>query len=107
VTLGKVTDRAVGLLIDPRNDELGQRLTGLVEHAERAVAGVDQLAGGIDDALQRRGEVQVGPDRHRGIDQLTQPRAPGDRPPGHHPMLRRGQDLRPSPASGTTWMLDS
>ena len=48
------------LVVDADGDELRQLRAGLVEHPERAVAGVDQLDGALDDPPQHRRQVEVG-----------------------------------------------
>src|SRR5204863_1125367 len=53
--------RPLGLAYAHR-DELAQGAAGLVEHAERTVAGMDQFRRRLDDALQRSGDIEVGPD---------------------------------------------
>ena len=93
VALRLLTDRPVGVVVDPGDDELGEGAARRVEHAEGAVAGVDELAGGVDDALQGRGQVEVGPDGHHGVDEAVEPGAPDGVARGHGPMLREGQTV--------------
>ena len=44
---------------------------GVVEHAEGAVAGVDQTDGGFDDAAQHARRVEVGAQDQHGVEQLV------------------------------------
>ena len=69
---GQVADLVVVLLVDADGDELGEPRPGLVEHPERAVAGVDELDGALDDAPQHGGQVEIEPDREHGVEQLPQ-----------------------------------
>jgi hypothetical protein len=50
----EIADRRVRLGVDPGGEEALQPLTGLVDHAERRVAGLRQLRGRLDDPLQER-----------------------------------------------------
>jgi hypothetical protein len=61
------------LLAQPGGDELLQVLTGLVEHAQGAVAGADQVHRGGDDPPQHGGQVQLAADREDGVEQPLQP----------------------------------
>ena len=72
VALGQVTDRPAGLVVDADGDELREARARLVEDAERAVAGVDQVDRGLDDALQHRGQVEVAADREHRVEQLAE-----------------------------------
>ena len=93
VPLGPLADRPVRVVVEPGDEELVEAVSRHVGHAEGAVAGVDELARGVDDALQGRGEVEVRPDGHHGVDELVQPGAPDGIARGHGPMLREGRDL--------------
>ena len=96
VTLGQNTDGAERLVVDSGDDELGQRPTGPIEHTERAVAGVHEVACGIDDALEGRGEVEIRPDGHHGVHEVSQPGAPGgSAAPDHSAMVFRPLGCRP------------
>ena len=44
----------------------------VVEHAERAVAGVDEVDRACDDALQHGRQVEVAADREHGVEQLAE-----------------------------------
>ena len=66
--LGAATDNAV--VADC--DELRQPGARLVEHADGAVAGVDQVDGGLHDALQHGGQVEVAAHREDGVEQLAE-----------------------------------
>ena len=46
--------------VEPRHDELGDLLAGVVEDAEGPVAGVRQGEGLLDDMAEQRVQVQVG-----------------------------------------------
>lgn len=61
------------LLAQAGGDELLQVLTGLVEHAQGAVAGADQIHRGGDDAPQHGGQVQLAADGEDGVEQPLQP----------------------------------
>ena len=54
VPLGQITDERMRVVIDPDGDELGQPGAGFVEHAERAVAGIDQPDRRLDDPSEHR-----------------------------------------------------
>ena len=60
-----------GLVVDADRDELREAGAGVVEHAQRAVAGVDERHRALDDPLEHRGDVEVGTDRQDGVEQLT------------------------------------
>ena len=62
----------------PTGDELDQARVGVVEHAERAVARVDELGGELDDAVEDDGQAELGADGDDGVEQP--PQAVGDRP---------------------------
>ena len=68
----QVTDLGVQLRVDAVRDELGEQLIG-ADHAERAVAGADHVAGGDDDPLQRAAQVQVRADADDGVEQCAEP----------------------------------
>jgi hypothetical protein len=55
--------------------------TGLVEHAEGAVAGVDQVDGTLHDPPEHRRQVEVAADGEDGVQQLSE--APGTRDLDH------------------------
>ena len=65
-------DRGAGLLVDADGDEGGQA-TRAVDHAERAVAGVGQMHGDLDDAVQDGLEVQVAADGQDGLQETVHP----------------------------------
>ena len=52
--LGRSPIASVRLVVHADGDELGQARAGLVEHAQGAVAGVDQGDRGLDDVAQDR-----------------------------------------------------
>ena len=62
---------AIAVVVDAHGDELGQPGPRPVEHPERAVAGVDEIGGGLDDAAQHDRQAQLGPDRHDGVEEAT------------------------------------
>ena len=65
-----------GLVVEADGDELRQRGPGLVEHTERAVASVGDDRGGLDDASQSGGQIQVPAQADHGFEELSQaPRA--------------------------------
>ena len=78
VALGQVADRGPILLVDADGDELRQAGAGVVEHAQGAVAGIDELGGALHDPPQHRRQVEIGADRHHRVEELTQ--ASGRRP---------------------------
>jgi hypothetical protein len=53
-------------------DELGQAAV-VADHAERAVAGLDQRHRGLDDLAEHDLQVQVGADRDDGFQQGMDP----------------------------------
>jgi hypothetical protein len=62
------------LRIDAVVDEAAEVLALLVDDAQRPVAGVDEPAGGDDDTLQHRLEVEVLRDREDRLEQTSEPR---------------------------------
>jgi hypothetical protein len=58
---GRVTDGRRRLRVDPDMDELAEA-TGVVEHSERTIGGIDQLDGRLHDPAQGRAELQAGSD---------------------------------------------
>ena len=96
VTLGQVADRTARVVVDADGDELGEARARLVEHAERAVGGVDEVDGAADDAPQHRRQVEVGADRQHGVEQLT-PAAVRRRA---HSAASVGRTVRRSPTGG-------
>ena len=73
VTLGKGSDGVVGDVVHADRDELSETDTSLVEDAERAVAGADQLDGRLDDSMQHRLEIEQ---MHDYLDALDFPLFP-------------------------------
>ena len=59
-------------VVDARGEELGQRGAGLVEHAEGAVAGVDELGRGLHDAAQDDRETQLRADRDDRLEEVLE-----------------------------------
>ena len=51
----------LSLVVDADGDELGEPGAGLVEHAERAVAGVDELGRRLGDAPSTTGRSRSDP----------------------------------------------
>lgn len=72
VTFGQVADLAVGLVVDAHRQELGQPRARRVEHAESAVARIDEVRGQLDDARQGLGEVEARSDGDDRVEQLPQ-----------------------------------
>ena len=64
--------------VDAVRDELEQLPVG-ADHAQRAVAGADELAGRLHDPLQGAAQVEVGADADDRVQQGPQPL-----PAGHH-----------------------
>ena len=85
VSLGQVPDAPVGLVVHPDGDELGQPVATLVEHAQSAVAGVDQLDGRLDDPAQDAGRVAVRSEGDDGVEQLVQAAGTGHLGHGANP----------------------
>jgi hypothetical protein len=89
VALGELADAVVGRVIHPDRDELRQAGSGVVEHAESAIAGVDQTDGRFHDPSQHGGGVEIrAEDQHR-IEQLPETLRSGG--------LRHGRTLRGRP----------
>ena len=87
---GQVPDSLGDHRGDTDVDELGQAAVG-GEHAQRRVAGADEVAGGDGDAVQHVGQGQPAVDHLVGAQQAAQP-ALG----GHHllgPLHQLGQKL--------------
>ena len=70
--LRRRADLGACLVVDADGDELRQAGPGLVEHAQRAVAGVDQRDRALDDPLEDCGQVEIRPERQYGIEQLPE-----------------------------------
>ena len=68
----EIADGPVGLVVEAGGDELDEAGPRLVEEAERAIASVHQVGGGVDDALQHCLQVEVGADRQHRLHQLAQ-----------------------------------
>ena len=99
MALRELPDRRVRLAVDADRDELDQPVARLVEHAERAVRGIDRLGCGLDDRVQDGVQVEVGPDREDRIEQPFE--LPFDLPviAAFHPVTVRGRS--PAPRKGT------
>ena len=67
VPLGQVADERVRLVVDPYGDELREPRAGVVEHAQRAVAGIDEPDGRLDDPSEHRGEVEIRAEGEHGV----------------------------------------
>jgi hypothetical protein len=72
VASGQVPDRPVCVRVDTHGEELGEAGPALVEHAQCAVAGVDEFGGRGDDPLQHRRQVEIGADRHDAVEEATE-----------------------------------
>ncbi len=70
-SLGERSDASARLVLDADGDELRKAGTGVVEHAQRAVAGVDEGDRGLDDPLEHGRDVEVGTDRQDGVEELA------------------------------------
>jgi hypothetical protein len=66
-----MADPVAGGLVYAGVDELGEHPVG-ADHAERAVPGVDQADGGLDDPPQGRGQLQAAGHPHHGVQQVVQ-----------------------------------
>jgi len=84
----RVSDRASLGVGDAARDELDEMLAVRRKHAQRAISGVDHVAGRGDDPRQHLGELEVGADGHDAIEQSGQSR------------LRLACSRRPSPQLG-------
>ena len=65
-------DGVLLLVGQAHGDELVQRAAVLAQHAQRAVLGVDQDAGLLNEPTQDHGQVQLGVEDHDGLEQATQ-----------------------------------
>ena len=74
-SLGERADRLAGGIVDADGDEVGNLASVLVEHAERAVLGVDERYRGLGDAPQHGVQVEIGSDHQHCVQELAQ--APG------------------------------
>jgi hypothetical protein len=72
VTLGERADGVHGGLIHADGDELHEVLAGLVEHAERPVAGVNEVGRRLGDATQHDRQAEVGSHRADGVEEPLQ-----------------------------------
>ena len=77
MALGELPDGAVRLVVETDRDELREAGAGVVEHAEGAVGGVDEVDRAVHDPLQHRGQIEVRADREDGIEELAQAARPG------------------------------
>src|SRR4051794_23426017 len=91
MALGQRTDGLANLVADPDGDELRETRAFRVQDPERAVLGIYQSPGSLDDPPQHRREIQVGADRHDGVEQLTQAARPGEATRRHIPESRSPQ----------------
>ena len=57
--LGQVTDERVHVVVDPHGDELREPCAGVVEHAQRSVAGIDQSDRRLDDPSEHRQRIEI------------------------------------------------
>ncbi|GAA3337127.1 hypothetical protein GCM10020358_12240 [Amorphoplanes nipponensis] len=73
----EIADPGVRGGVDAVRDEVGELHVG-PDDAERAVAGAGQRARGLDDALQRAAQVEVGADADDRVQQGAQPLPAGD-----------------------------
>ena len=70
------------VVVDAHRDELGQPGVGLVEHSERAVAGVDELGRRLRDAPEDDRQIQLGPDGQHSASSRRSCFGPAAQPPG-------------------------
>jgi hypothetical protein len=92
-SFGERPDAGAGLVVDADRDELREAGAGVIEHAQRAVAGVDERHRALDDPLEHGDDVEVGTDREDGVEELT--KATRSRMFGWHGVQRTPD--RPSP----------
>ena len=67
-----IADGLVRLGVEPGGDELRQARPRLVQNPERAVVGVDEIGGGLDDPLEDGRQVEIGAHRQHRLHQLAQ-----------------------------------
>ena len=85
--VGQVADLASQLGVDAVGDEVVAGAVG-ADHAERAVPGAGELAGRLHDPAQHAVQVEVGRDRHHGVEQRLREAPDGAaRVAGHRPFL--------------------
>ena len=87
MTLRQVTDLGSLVGVDAHGEELRQEGPGRVEHPECPVLGIGQLGRRFDDALERRGEIEVGADRDDGAEKPSEAPRAGDPSIGHEQRL--------------------
>jgi hypothetical protein len=76
VTLRQLADRRPAGVVDADRDELDERALGRIDHPERGVPRADQLPPGLGDVRQEHRQLEIGTQRHHGIEQPPQlPRA--------------------------------
>ena len=62
------TDPLLFVRLEPDGDELGQRGAVVVEDPEGAVPGVGHRAGLVDDVAQQGGQLEIGLEEQRGLE---------------------------------------
>ena len=95
VPFGEVTDEPVRVVVDPDGDELRQAGAGLVEHAERAVAGIDQPDRRLDDPPKHARRIEVRAEGEHRVEELAKAARTGHL--GHAVNTTRAARRRPSP----------
>ena len=72
VPFGQVTDERVRRVVDPDRDELRQAGAGVVEHAERAVAGIDQPDRRLHDPPEHARRIEIRAEGEHRVEELAQ-----------------------------------
>lgn len=70
--LGRVADAGDRGVVHPGGQELGHPRARWVEHAESAVAGIDEARGALEDSPQDPRQRRFGVDRDDGVEELTE-----------------------------------
>jgi len=68
----QVPDRLALPLAEPLRHELHEVLAVLAKHAQRAILRVDELTGRTHDPVEDIGQLEVGRDRHHGVQEGSQ-----------------------------------
>ena len=90
LTARQVVDSVDLLGGEPDVHELGEASGTGLDHGERPVAGVDELAGLFDDVAERGIQVEVGFEDEYGVEQLLEALRVGHPPVRHGPSVPRG-----------------
>ena len=72
MSLWKLSDRFSTRIVDSHGDEIGEPRSALVEDAEGAVLGVNDLCCGLDDGVEHGVQVEVRADGEYSVEELAE-----------------------------------